>query len=140
MPELVALALPGGRRFVDELRRAWDRGDAVLPLDARFPAATLAAVIEAMAPSRVITESDDRRRAGRPVEPGDALVVATSGTTAAPKGVVLTHDAVAESARATNARLEVDPASDHWLACLPLAHVGGLSVVTRALISGVTLT
>jgi o-succinylbenzoate---CoA ligase len=29
---------------------------------------------------------------------------------------------------------------DHWLACLPLSHVGGLSVVTRALHSGTTLT
>ncbi|MEZ5216716.1 MAG: AMP-binding protein [Ilumatobacteraceae bacterium] len=57
------------------------------------------------------------------------MVVPTSGTTGAPKGVVLTHDAVAASARATSARLGVTPA-DKWLACLPLSHVGGLSVVT----------
>ena len=30
--------------------------------------------------------------------------------------------------------------ADHWLACLPLAHVGGLSVVTRALHTGTDLT
>jgi O-succinylbenzoic acid--CoA ligase len=29
---------------------------------------------------------------------------------------------------------------DHWLACLPLAHVGGLSVVTRAIHTGTRLT
>jgi O-succinylbenzoic acid--CoA ligase len=29
---------------------------------------------------------------------------------------------------------------DHWLACLPLSHVGGLSVVTRALHTGTRLT
>ncbi|HEY3484468.1 MAG TPA: AMP-binding protein, partial [Ilumatobacteraceae bacterium] len=76
---------------------------------------------------------------GRPVEPGDALVIATSGTTGAPRGVVLTHAAVAASAAASSARLDVT-ADDHWLACLPLSHVGGLSVVTRALHADTRLT
>ena len=67
-------------------------------------------------------------------------MVATSGSTGEPKGVVLTHDAVAASAVATSARLAVDPGTDRWLACLPLAHVGGLSVVTRALVTGTALT
>ena len=70
----------------------------------------------------------------RPIETGDALVVATSGTTGMPRGVVLTHDAVRASAAATSARLEVTR-DDAWLACLPLSHVGGLSVVTRALVT-----
>jgi O-succinylbenzoic acid--CoA ligase len=78
-------------------------------------------------------------RVGEPVEPGDALVVATSGSTGEPKGVVLTHDAVTASAQATSERLGVT-ADDHWLACLPLSHVGGLSVVTRALHTGTRLT
>ena len=64
---------------------------------------------------------------GLPVEEGDALVVATSGSSGQPKGVVLTHDALRASARATSDRLGVDPARHTWLACLPLAHVGGLS-------------
>ena len=55
--------------------------------------------------------------------------MATSGTSGQPKGVVLTHDAVAASARATSMALGVDPARHTWLACLPLAHIGGLSVV-----------
>jgi O-succinylbenzoic acid--CoA ligase len=50
--------------------------------------------------------------------------------------VVLTHDAVSASARATSARLAVDPAADRWLACLPLAHVGGLAIVARAVVKG----
>jgi O-succinylbenzoic acid--CoA ligase len=53
---------------------------------------------------------------------------------------VLTAAAVAASAEATSARLRVDPDRDRWLACLPLAHVGGLSVVTRALHTGTPLT
>ena len=34
----------------------------------------------------------------------------------------------------------VDPARHRWLACLPLNHVGGLSVVTRSLVTGTELT
>lgn len=78
--------------------------------------------------------------AGGPVEPGDALVVATSGTTGEPKGVVVTHDAVAAAAELTSAALAVDPARDRWLSQLPLAHVGGLGVVTRAIHTGTPLT
>src|SRR5579875_3495226 len=59
----------------------------------------------------------------------------TSGSSGEPKGVVLTHDAVAASARATSERLGVDPSRHRWLACLPLCHIGGLSVVTRALVT-----
>ncbi len=72
--------------------------------------------------------------AGKGVEPGDALVVATSGTTRAPRGVVLTHDAVRASAVATSARLGVTH-TDTWLACLPLSHIGGLSVIARSLVT-----
>ena len=94
-----------------------------------------------MRPSVVIDATGAHRRPdGVPVEPGDALVVATSGTTGAPKGVVLTHEAVAASARATSVRLAADPATDRWVACLPLAHIGGLAVVTRSLVTGVPCT
>lgn len=141
MPELVALALPGGPAFVDALRRTWDAGDAALPLDLRLAPAQRERVLAAMQPARLIDERGEvhERPGGRPVEPGDAVVVATSGTTGTPKGVVLTHDAVAASARATSARIGVTP-DDHWLACLPLAHIGGLAVVMRALATGTGLT
>lgn len=141
MPELVALDLPGGPRFVDALRRVWDEGDAALPIDQRLPPAAARAIVDTLRPGAVIGDDGSRRHldGGRPVEPGDALVVATSGSTGQPKGVVLTHDAVAASARSTNARLGVDPTTDTWLACLPLAHVGGLAVVTRAILSDTPL-
>ena len=73
------------------------------------------------------------------VEEGDALVVATSGTSGEPKGVVLTHDAVIASAEATSVRLGVEPDRHTWMACLPLAHIGGLAVVTRAIVTGTPL-
>lgn len=140
MGELVALDIAGGPAFVDELRRAWDRGDAVLPVDQRLPRSAAAALVAMMGASVVVDASGANRvDTGVATEPGDALVMATSGSTGTPKGVVLTHAAVAASAEATSARLAVG-AADHWLACLPLAHVGGLSVVTRALHTSTALT
>jgi O-succinylbenzoic acid--CoA ligase len=140
MPCLVAIDLPAGPAFVDALRQVWDDGDAVLPVDRRLAPPARAALLEAMAPSAVIDPHGRHDLAGgRPVDDGDALVMATSGTTGEPRGAVLTHSAVAASARATSRRLGVDPARHRWLACLPLAHVGGLSVVTRALVTGAGL-
>ena len=127
MRRLIVVEARGGEPFVTALRRAWDAGDAVLPLDPRLPPPAREAVLAAARPDE-------------PVEEGDAVVVATSGTTGEPKAAVLTHDAVAASAWATSARLAVDPEADRWLACLPLAHVGGLSVVTRALVTRTPLT
>ncbi len=141
MPELVALDLPAGPDFVDALVRAWDTGDAVLPLDPRLPPPAVRRLVDTLRPTLVVDAEGTRRRpSGRPAESGDTLVIATSGTTGEPKGVVLSHDAVRASALATSARLGVDPARDRWVACLPLAHVGGLSVVTRSLLTGTPCT
>lgn len=127
MQRLIVVEARGTSEFVDQLRRAWDDGDAVLPLDPRLPEPMQRTVLAAARPDE-------------PIEEGDALVVATSGTTGDPRAVVLTHAAVTASARATSRRLAVDPERDRWLACLPLAHVGGLGVVTRALATSVPLT
>jgi o-succinylbenzoate---CoA ligase len=138
--QLVALDLPGSDRFVDELRRSWDAGDAILPVDQRLPRPRRAELITLMGAAAVIDlQGRHETGTGRPIADGDAAVVATSGSTGAPKGVVLTHDAIAASAAATSRRLQVTD-DDHWLACLPLSHVGGLSVVFRALHTGTRLT
>jgi len=141
MPELVALDLPGGSGFVDALRAVWDTGDAAAPLDHRLPAAAVQALLAALRPTRIVGPDGTITRLphGQGVEAGDALVVATSGSTGAQRGVVLTHDAVAASAVASSERLGVDPARDVWLACLPLSHIGGLSVVTRSVVTGAGL-
>lgn len=115
-----------GQRFTDALRAAWDHGDAVIPVDPRLPESAASELVAALGD-------------GDPIDEDVALVVPTSGTTGDPKGVQLTHAQLAASADATSSYLAVDPARHRWLACLPLAHVGGLSVVTRAWHTGTPL-
>jgi len=141
MGELVALDLPAGPGFVAALQAAWGAGDAVLPVDPRLPEAAATRLLDALRPSRVVSPDGVHRRSdGIPTGSDDALVVATSGTTGEPKGVVHTHASVEASAVATSAALGVDPARDRWVACLPLAHIGGLSVITRSLVTGTPCT
>ena len=113
----------------------------MLPVDQRLPGPAVAALFDALRPSRVVTSSSTvGLDGGRATEVGDALVVPTSGSTGEPKGVVLTHTALAASARASSDRLGVDPSRDRWVACLPLAHIGGLAVVVRSLCTGTPCT
>ncbi len=141
MPRLVALDVEQGPRFAQHVAAVWDRGDAVCVPDRRLAGPARAAQLAALAPTHARDDRGDEvvLRGGAAPEPGDALVVCTSGSTGAPRAVVLTHDAVAASALASTARLGVDPGRDRWLCCLPCAHVGGFAVVARALLTGAGL-
>ena len=135
MNELVCLDLPLGDAFVNRLKSAWDAGDAIFPLDQRLPSAARAEVLQAIQPTVIVDASGDTRTGGNKVADGDAVVIATSGTTGAAKGVVLTHHAIQASAKATSARLGITK-DDCWFACLPPSHIGGLSVILRSIIMG----
>ena len=139
MRTLVGIALPPGPQFVAEIRRAWDAGDAILPLDHRLPRPAIDSQIAELGTGILVDDAGRHRLSGRPVEDGDAVVMATSGTSGVPRGVVLTHQAVAASADLTCRRLGVTD-TDHWLCCLPPAHIGGLAVVLRSIVHGTPLT
>jgi O-succinylbenzoic acid--CoA ligase len=64
-------------------------------------------------------------------------IVYTSGTTGRPKGAMLTFGNFWASAAGSAFNLGVT-AGDRWLACMPLFHVGGLSIVLRSAIAGTT--
>ena len=71
--------------------------------------------------------------------PADAVltVIYTSGTTGTPKGAMLTVGNFWWSAIGSALNLGSED-GDRWLACLPLFHVGGLSIIMRSAIYGIT--
>jgi o-succinylbenzoate---CoA ligase len=64
-------------------------------------------------------------------------IVYTSGTTGRPKGAILTYGNHWWSAVGSALNLGLMP-DDRWLACLPLFHVGGLAILLRSVICGMT--
>ena len=133
--------MPASEAFVESVFSAWESGDAVFPVDQRLPRQSRQSIVAEMGAAKVIDASGDATtlRTARPIEPGDALVIATSGSTGEPKGVVHTHASIAASAQASNLRLATTR-HDHWLACLPVSHIGGFSVITRARLAGCQLS
>ena len=134
---LVALDMPASVEFADHVRNAWDAGDAVFPIDQRLPQAAKDSLVEQFKPSVLIdrTGSVVNLPGSEPTEEGDALIIATSGSTGAPKGVVHTHDSIRALLNMSQARLHTD-SSTHWLLCLPVSHVAGFSVLARSIVFG----
>ena len=141
MTGLVALDIGPGDDFVAALAQVWEDGKAAMPIDQRLPAGARVTLLERMRPTELWSVgSRVRLHDGEETESGDALVVPTSGTTGDPKGVVLTMAAVRAAAVITSEALDVSIDNDRWLLCLPVAQMGGLSVVTRSLVTGVPIT
>jgi o-succinylbenzoate---CoA ligase len=127
-------------------------GPAILPLDPGLPEAALARTLEAFGPSAIETMAGTVRYRG-PVWrregygavggcPGDsgrapdcAVVIATSGSTGAPKGVQLSAAALTASAAASLRRIGAGP-GERWLCCLPTFHISGIGVLVRSLLTG----
>jgi len=64
-------------------------------------------------------------------------ILYTSGTTGQPKGALITYGMQWWSAVGSALNLGHNP-EDRWLACLPLYHIGGLSILMRSAIYGIS--
>lgn len=139
MNELICLDIECGPDMVERIDRAWAEDDAVFPLDQRLPPAMKRSIVEAVAPTAIVTANDETKWPGRAVNDGEAAVIATSGSTGEPRFIPLTMDNLRASTWASHQRLGLRP-DDHWLCCLPPSHVGGFGVIARSLLSGTSLT
>jgi O-succinylbenzoic acid--CoA ligase len=111
---------------------AWSSGDAVLPLDPKAPGSVTKAALERLRPDAIVDDvGTTQLETGRPVPEGTAAVIQSSGSSGVPKGAVLSHSALRASARMTHERLGAE-AGHRWVCILPLHHIAGFSMLTRA--------
>lgn len=143
VPKLIAVDMPIGDALVQTIERIWQQGDVVLPLDQRMLPSARRRLALTLAADEMISESGTELLAGvespnnamigplTPLAVDDALVIATSGSTGQPKGVIHTHATLQAHADRVGERLGLN-SSSHWWLCLPPAHIGGFSVIFRA--------
>ena len=132
---LVAVRMPAGPAWREAVESLWASGAALLPIDHRLPDLEVRALLERARHEMLF---DGERVAelaeGVPVEPDVRVVIPTSGTGGVPRLVELTHKAIDHAVSSSTLALEAGP-GDHWVCCLPLAHVGGLLVLLRAVLT-----
>lgn len=160
----LAMLLPGDGDFAGWFHALALTGRAVLPLNVRLTVGELSRQLTDARACWLIGDARDPRlndlgrrvpglhaHAAVPLDtlpvshgplPGDTIaanatlvVLFTSGTTGRARGACLSWDNFAASARAAATRL--GPAvGERWLACMPLYHVGGLSILIRSVLLG----
>ena len=147
----VGLIGPASEDFVVALHALGWMGAAVAPVSSKAPAVEVEAALgragvgavvvlegvdalrrEAAARAAVLIEAGVGEPSSERFWPLEEvrLVVTTSGTAGVPRPVSLTTHQLMTSAFGSAVRLGHLP-TDRWLACLPLNHIGGLSVLLR---------
>jgi len=125
-PEL-ALRAEGTDDFAVALHARLLRGQNTVPRDPRVVREERELPAESPARTNGLVDLD-----------APALRLLTSGTTAAPRPVVLTYGNLFWAALGSAAALGLD-VQERWLCALPLAHVGGLSILTRSVVYGTSV-
>ena len=132
MRRLVAIDVAASPRFVECVLQCWDDGNAVLPLDQRLGLDARRDMARRFGADMVMTNDENIALGGRQeMRDDEALVISTSGSTGDPKGVVHTHRSLHAAATLTAQALALT-SQHHWLVCIPVSHIGGFGVITRA--------
>jgi O-succinylbenzoic acid--CoA ligase len=160
----IGLLLRGEAQFAAWFHAAASTGRPVLPLNLRLTATELAQQLGHSRADLLLGHADDARLAeiaalvgalraevapsvdelpeARGASPAVACdddatlaVLYTSGTSGRPKGACLSWSNFEASARAAEQRLG-RAVHSRWLACMPLFHVGGLSILLRSALFG----
>ena len=132
---LVAVQAEPTQGFFDTLREIWDRGEAILPIDPRLPKERVEEILAELRPDRLLADGDSTTLGDpKPVSEDIRAVVLTSGSSGRPKAVELSLSAFNASWTEASSRIGAG-SSDIWLCCLPVAHIAGLSILVRSLLS-----
>ncbi len=135
----VALALASVEDFVVALHGCLLIGAVAVPVDLRLTSQERERRLAGAAVT--VSERLEGAAVSWPVHGGGGdrpvTVMHTSGTTAAPKQVGLSHGNWMASALGSAVALGLDPA-ERWLCPMPLTHVGGLSIPVRSSIYATT--
>ena len=115
--------MPANEAFVTAVFATWESGDAVFPVDQRLPRNSRQSIVAAMGAALVIDSAGDvvNLSGEVPVEPGDALVIATSGSTGEPKGVLLSHHNISATIDAIDQVVQIED-RDVVLGVVPIFH------------------
>lgn len=139
----VALSGPRDLSWISWLHAIGWLGAVAAPLPDKVPEGELARLALVIRPharvdstERELGASPAEERAWPLAEP--RLLVTSSGSTALPRVVELDTLQLTTSAFGSAVRLG-HHLDDRWLACLPLHHVGGLSILYRAAFYGITV-
>lgn len=132
---LLALDFELGPDLERALREAVEAEEAFCVLDRRLSARRRLDQISQLGATHV-RDRHGRRALGEGtgVDAEIGLVMLTSGSSGSPKAVELTWEALRASATLTQSTLRGDR-PPIWLPCLPAAHIGGLAVLLRAVLS-----
>jgi O-succinylbenzoic acid--CoA ligase len=146
----VAIALPPGLAFAQALHACLLLGAVAVPIDVRSPAperAVLAAGATVLLEEPLVSaanragaatgaEEDARRGLEHDLD-ATAVVIHTSGTASSPRPIELSYGNLLWSALGSAVALGLDP-QERWLCAMPVAHIGGLSILVRSAIYATT--